>query len=241
MWASPSGDWRTEPSLDSRDGNAKRPDDSSSDADPEILELAQRFEQAYAGLGPVEPERAAATADLFPEVPDVFEEPAPVRPAAAETARVVKMPRREAEAVAPAPAPSMRAPAPDLADDLGLDEAMAILQASEVRGAGASKVGMDKPRKSRAPAADTPADHDRPRPAVREKEESAVAPTPSPADWSTQSRIGRTVALAVAGVALVVGIGGGYLLAYGTKEKTGLIQASPQGTHLRLDLNLQQR
>jgi hypothetical protein len=47
--------------------------------------------------------------------------------------------------------------------------------------------------------------------------------------------------VAVAAVALVVGIGGGYLLAHGSKAKTGLIEASPQGTHLRLDPNLPKR
>lgn len=241
MWASAPDDWRAEPSLDS--GKVKHSDDSASDVDADLLEIARRFEQAYSALGPTEPESTAAPdAELFPELPDVFEEPAPARAAAAESARVVQMLRREVE---PAPSPSVREPEPNFADDVNLDEAMAILRASEERGATASRPAADAPRTARAAAtarADMPAAAHAPgRSARRDKTVERAAPAPSSSDWATQSRVGRTLALAAAAVALVVGIGGGYLLAHGSKAKSGLIDSSPQGTHLRLDLSLPKR
>lgn len=136
-----------------------------------------------------------------------------------------------------APASPMREPEPNVVDALGLDEAMAILRASEQRGTTAPNPVVDDPPNPRAGVA--PTARVRPLPAAPENKDSVPPPTPG-ADWATQVRTGRPVALAVAAVALVVGIGGGYLLASGPKAKTGLIESSPQGTHLRLELTLPQ-
>ena len=218
--------------------------------DRDMLELVERFEQSYAELAPSaeEAQRASASAELFPEFPDVFEEPAPARHAAPESARVLTMPRRDPEPpsaqAAPFTAASQQPRHARTAEvaDVDLDEAMAILRAAENRTRPAPAPGVDE-EEAPAPGAARRAFEPMQNagdatPAVAN---DATAPA---ADWTTRSHRTHTIAAAAAVVALVVGLGGGYLLGHSPasepqKSRIGISHAG--GTQLKLERELTQR
>jgi hypothetical protein len=225
--------------------------------DPEWLELVQRFEQSYAELAPIaeEPQRAAARSDeLFPEFPefpefrDVFAEAAPPRPAPAESARVLPMPRREPEAhkpeaqtafsAAPAHAPKTTLEG----GDIDLDEAMAILRAAENRHRLASGPGVNDNEESVAPG--PLAGRAATRPVGESSLRSAVGAAAPARDWTTRSHTARTIATAAAAAALGVGVAAGYFLGRSpaSAPPKAVIQSSQNGgTQLKLERDLLKR
>ena len=199
---------------------------SAPELDPEMLDLVQRFERGYAELAPAdEAPRSPVTDELFPEFPDIFEEPAAARPAASESRRVVPMPRRDAEPASAAPAWPRETRA-DAAGEVDLDEAMAILRAAE--------------QKSRAAA--TPGEDEEAAPEARQPRASSPRAEPAPAvQWATRSHATRTIAMAAAVAALAIGVAAGYVLGRGpsVKAPSAPIESSSNGgTQLRLERNL---
>jgi hypothetical protein len=219
-----------------------------SSPDPEILELVERFEAAFADLGASAeegPQRPAPEADLFPDFSqDIFEETLAAPSVAAESARVFPMPRRDSEpAPKQAPKPA-RAPAASAApaDEVSLDEAFSILRASENRSAGPAPAASFPPQarthaavgeRTRQPEPGARVD------AEREPESSSVGP-----DWTTKSHKARSIVLIATAAALVIGIAVGYL--YGRNPaapapSTGIGASQHGGTMLRLDPELHKR
>jgi hypothetical protein len=217
-----------------------------SGTDPEIRELVERFEAAFADLGPsVEEARQspAAEADLFPDFSqDIFEETPAAASVAAESARVFPMPRRDSEPAsrpAPKPAPA-GTPAPP--EEVTLDEALSILRASENRGAGAAQGPAPSfEARARAEAGERPR---QPRPGVRLDAEEEPESRRAAPDWTTKSHKARSIALAATAAALVVGIAVGYF--YGRNPaaqspSTAIGASQHGGTMLRLDPELHPR
>jgi hypothetical protein len=220
-----------------------------SGTDPEILELVERFEAAFADLGPsVEEARQsrAAEADLFPDFSqDIFAETPAAASVAVESARVFPMPRRDSEpAFRPAPQPASSAtPAPP--DEVTLDEALSILRASENRGAGAAPAAQGPApsfdARTSAEAGERPRQR---RPGVRLDAEDEPESRRAAPDWTTKSHKARSIALVATAAALVVGIAVGYF--YGrnpaAQSPSPAIGASQHGgTTLRLDPELHPR
>ena len=221
--------------------------------DAEMLDLVQRFEKGYAELEPAAEEhqhRAAAGDELFPDFPDVFADAPPARPPVAESARVVPISRREFEAPAAAAAAPSPASSREPAAEVDLDEAMAILRASELRAPGSSQPDADDREEAASPkpASRGPAEvgSRRRRKAVEAREPQAAARAPERVvpeiDWSTRSKGTRTVAAIASVAALAVGIAGGYLLARAPgKAPSAVIESSKEGgTQLKLERNLPQ-
>lgn len=207
--------------------------------DSEMLDLVQRFERGYAELAPAieEPTPHAASDELFPEFPDIFDEPPAAKPAAG-SARVFPMPRRDPESGTPAW--PRETPAADRGGDVDLDEAMAILRASEQRTTAARADVHEEPRST--PRAwrseDVAVRHSEPQAPARQDRASSAA------TWTARSHGKRSFALAAAVVALVVGVVAGYLLGHdpSSKSPTSVIESSGQGgTQLKLERNLPQR
>jgi hypothetical protein len=218
--------------------------------DPEMLDLVQRFERGYAELAPTveEPARQHSPSDeLFPEFPDIFDEPPAAKPAA-ESARVFSMPRREAEAPPAQSAWSPETPAVDRGGDVDLDEAMAILRASEQRVAAPARTNVEE-EPMRAPRAAPTAwrsDNVSVRSASSSSAESMARDVrpPSEASWTSRSHAARTLALAAAVAALVVGVAAGYMWGHSPSQKapSAVIEKSGQGgTQLKLERSLPQR
>ncbi|HEX2829431.1 MAG TPA: hypothetical protein VHP37_24000 [Burkholderiales bacterium] len=229
-----------EPVLRERPGD-RRPADPA--LDPDMQDLVQRFELGYAELAPSveEAARQAPASDApFPEIPDIFGEPSAARPGA-ESARVFPMPRREIEAVAATPAWPRETPGGDRGGDVDLDEAMAILRASEQRAAAPPRTEVDEEPKS-APRAwrsdDVPVQHaDVHASQVTPREAHAASAT----SWASRSHGMRTFALVAAVAALVVGAAAGYFLGRSASLTTpsAVIESSAQGgTQLKLDRQL---
>jgi hypothetical protein len=221
-----------------------------SSPDPEIIELVERFEAAFADLGASAeegPQRPGPEADLFPDFSqDIFAETPAAPSVAAESARVFPMPRRDSEpapkqATKPARAPAA-SPAP--ADEVSLDEAFSILRASENRSAGPAPAA-EAPAGSFAPQArtQTPVSERTRQPEPRapvDAEREPESPSGGP-DWTTKSHKARSIALVATAAALVIGIAVGYL--YGRNPaapapSTGIGAAQQGGTMLRLDREL---
>jgi hypothetical protein len=212
--------------------------------DAEMLDLVQRFERGFAELAPQAEEpasRTSASDDLFPEFPDVFGEAAPSR-AATESARVVPMPRREPEPAATAapPPPWQRDTLGDVAADVDLDEAMAILRASEQRSGKARTLAEDDAADIPAARAAEPVESRRARVeapqagrAPREPERGGAATA-----RASKSRVVRRSALTAGIAALAVGIAAGYFIGRtpSAKAPSAHIETSVGGgTQLRLE------
>ena len=222
--------------------------------DPDMLELVEKFEQNYAQLAPAaeEPQGGGASSELFPEFPDVFEDPAPARPAAPESARVLTMPRRDHEPAAAHATAFTAAPQPrhgavaDVAD-VDLDEAMAILRAAENRTGPAPAPGVDEEEIAAVSTARPTFDS---RPDASDAARTDVgrqvhAPGAAPAtDWTTRSHRTHTIAAAAAVAALMVGLAAGYLLGNSpaaAPQKSPLETSQTGGAQLKLDRELSQR
>jgi hypothetical protein len=236
-------------SATSRDRTAGNDPSAAPALDAEMLDLVRRFEKGYAELAPAAeepPRRDVPAEELFPEFPDVFEE-LTARSVASESARVVPMPRRESEAASqpPAPVPAwQREAAADKGGDVDLDEAMAILRASEQSSRRAPQPQGEHtpvtPRVSAAP----------PRARFAEQRENPTADAgrrpraegPSAVtDRVTRSQIAWTAATAAAVASLAVGVAAGYFIGRSPSAKppSAPIESSTQGgTQLRLERNL---
>ena len=243
MTASASGDRHGDARARApHEGSAERAPAPDTALDSEMLDLVKKFEQTYAQLAPAAeaPPQAAPPAqdDPFPEFAAVFADAPPVRPAPAESARVLTMPRREPELGSPAPASRTRAATPE--PDVDLDEAMAILRASENRGRPVPEPGVE-PDDAVAPAPQQRFTERafQPQPRLQPRAER-----PSSIDWATKAHTVRTIAMAAAVIALAIGAAAGYFLGRTppAKSPARVIESSKLGgTQLRLDRELQQK
>jgi hypothetical protein len=217
--------------------------------DADMLEFVQKFESNYAQFAPAPEEsrqRPVFGDDMFP----AFPEPVEVGPARARASDSAPAPRREPELLrSPKTIAAVTAQVDRRFDDDGdvdLEEAYSMLRAAEVKGAGEQQRGSfdsvsPVEEQKRATAAPT-APQQQPT-AQPVSPEPAVQRSGAGADWATKSHRPRSIAVGAAVLALVVGIGVGYVAGRspdrGVSAQTGASQqVSPQ---LKLDYDLRKR
>lgn len=216
--------------------------------DADMLDLITKFEQNYAELAPArdEPQLGGLSEDLFPEFPDPFDSSSPPRnrTRTLELARFEPQrspdtsPQRTREATSPQASRSEVRPAV-VDEQAEIDEAFAILQAAEVKGAAkaqrAADVAQALAAERRLPGSDAePKSH--PERADSHAETERV-------DWAHRSHRPRTLALAGGVMVLALGLTAGFIAGRAPHGKPQVtIQVTEQGgTLLRLDRELRKR
>jgi hypothetical protein len=243
--------WKPEAWDEPRNEPKPNPADSVS-MDADMLDFVKKFEESYAGLAPASeeprPQRGAFGDDLFPEFPEPFD----VEPARTRTTHSPPAPRREPELLrSPKTIAAVTAQLDRRLEDDGdvdIDEAFSILRAAEGKGASAAQRAASgsaaRIDEQKPPALDSAFEKRREPRAEPIAREPAAEPSPAGMDWTTKSRRPHSMAVAGGVVALIVGIGVGYVVGRGPNYAAsgGRIDASQQvSPQLRLDYDLRKR
>ena len=217
-----------------REPTGSRDDASADSIDAETRDVIEKFEALYAQVEPAASEPAAHSADgdLRIEFPEDLDLPVEPRMRAPSVAPAV---RKTTAAAAAAPRP--------VGDDLGIDEAFALLRAAESRGrAAADRNAAEPDDDSRAPSlpnceSSTPT-------AKARVVSTAYEPSQPRVDWAVRAKAAWPRALGAAAVALIAGVGLGYLAGHGpaTRSTYAKIEISPHGgAQLRFDYELDRK
>jgi hypothetical protein len=220
-----------------------RETETSEPLDAETLDLIQKFEGIYAELASpaaAPPEDAAQLDDFRIELPDDFQK------TVQRGCQEPRMNARTAHSVQPVDltGPPVAAANDRASEDekLGIDQAFALLRAAESKGRAAADrdaLGEDEAETAAAPRESLTA--------LKSTSDARVMPfepDAARADWAARARVVWPKMLCAAAIALIVGLGLGYVAGHGPKTAPThtKIEVSPQGgAQLRFDYELDKR